>query len=183
MYPPSMGAPKSSQYPKLSTTPTALPKSPRMKQYPPSAYSSQGGMAGSQMATDYNYNSISSYSSGGTGSMYGSSDPGQMMNGDTSPITNTPPYSACSLSPGTPTTYQNGGSTVNNSWPYQGCSVNGYNDSSSSQLSNYSPSRPSPGYGGSSGYSSLQSGLWSSMGIGDGSSQVVPHADHSMKVG
>ena len=114
---------------------------------------------------DYNYNSYSNSS----GSIYQSSDQGQMMSGgDASPITNTSPYSACSLSPGsTPTTYQSA-SAVNNTWPYQGGNMGGgggggYSDSASSPYSAYSQSRHSTGYGSGSAhaYSSLNGGnMW-----------------------
>ena len=177
-----MSASKMGQYSKMSSASSSLSKSPRMKQYS-QQYSSQSGMAvGANMANDYNYNNISNYTS--SGSLYQSSDPSQLMSGDASPITNSSPYSACSLSPGsTPTTYQSG-SAVNNSWPYQGGAMAGYNDSVTSQLSGYSQSRQaSTGYGSSSGYTSLNGNMWGSMGMSEGTSQVVPHADHSMKVG
>ena len=184
MYPPGMSASKMNQYPKMSTTPSSLPKSPRMKQYT-QQYSSQSAMGvGSNMATDYNYNNISNYGNSTGSTLYQSSDQSQLMNGDTSPLTNNSPYSACSLSPGsTPTTYQNG-SGVNNSWPYQGGNVSGYSDSSTSQLSSYNsqtrqPAAAASGYGA---YTSLNNNLWGNMGMSDGTSQVVPHVDHSMKV-
>lgn len=185
-----MSAAKMGQYAKMSNAATSsLSKSPRMKQYG-QQYTSQSGMA-ANMATDYNYNNISNYSSTAGASIYQSSaDQSQLMSGEASPITNSSPYSACSLSPGsTPTTYQSG-SAVNNSWPYQGGAMTGYSDSSSSQYSGYSQSRQgSAGYASSSGagaYTSLNGGggnMWGSMGMTEGTSQVVPHADHPMKVG
>lgn len=184
MYPPGMTGSKMAQYPKMSTTPSSIPKSPRMKQYN-QQYSSQStgtGVAANMTPTDYNYNNLSSYNVN-TGPMYQTNDSTQLMNGDTSPITNNSPYSACSLSPGsTPTTYQNG-TTINNSWPYQTAGMTGYNDSSNSQLSSYSSRPGSNGYASSGGYSSMNGSMWGNMGMSEVTSQVVPHADHSMKVG
>lgn len=186
MYPQGLTGNKTNQYPKMSTAPSSMiAKSPRVKQYANQYGGNQNSLGvgtGSNMATDYNYNNISSYSNSSTGSMYQSPDPSQMaMNGDTSPITNNSPYSACSLSPGaTPTTYQEGNSTVNNTWPYQGATINGYSDSVN-QLSSYNQSRQtsSEGYGSSSVYSS--SSLWGSMA--GSSSGVASHPDHAIKVG
>lgn len=212
MYPTAGSNSKLSNYSKMNS-PTSVPKSPRMKQYSQSHYSSPVSMSvtggNSNMpsgGTDYNYNNISANGGYSVSSMYGQSngtDQSHMMNsgGDSSPINNTSPYSACSLSPGsTPTTnYQNGGSSsaVNNTWPYQSASLS-YNDTSSQQqqLSSYNQSRHSPTNtyntnGNSNPYSSLNGSMWGSMGtngvapISDSPSQMGQHTgvDHSMKVG
>ena len=155
-----------------------------------------GPMSGGPI--DYSYNNIGGYSVSSMYTQNNSTDPTQMLNGTTgtgtcdsaSPINNTSPYSACSLSPGgsTPTTYQNGGSSsvVNNTWPYQGAALN-YNDTST-----YNQNRQSPNntYNTSNPYSSLNSSMWGSMtsngGTSDSSSQIGQHtgtgAEHTMKV-
>ncbi|XP_066914238.1 uncharacterized protein [Clytia hemisphaerica] len=213
MYPTGSNS-KMSNYSKMNSPTSTVPKSPRMKQYNQSSYSSPSSMSVSAGSTggngsanmtgggalDYNYNNIgSTYNT--ASSMYnqqptnGGSDPNQMLNGDSSPINNASPYSACSLSPGsTPTTYQNGStsSVVNNSWPYQGAGMS-YNDASSQLASSYNPNRQSPNstYNTSNPYSSLNSGMWGTMGstgggVADQSSHMAQNAaataEHSMKV-
>jgi len=214
MYPTAGGNSKMSNYSKMNSPTSSVPKSPRMKQYSQSHYSSPASMSvtggSSNMlsgsATDYNYNNIAASGGYSVSSMYAQNngtDQSHMMNGggDSSPINNTSPYSACSLSPGsTPTTnYQNGGSSsvINNAWPYQSVGLS-YNDTSpqQQQLSSYNQSRHSPNntYNtsvNSNPYSSLNGSMWGSMGtngvasISDSPSQMGQHTgvDHSMKVG
>lgn len=200
MYPSNSNG-KMSNYSKVNSPTSSVSKSPRMKQYNQQSYSPQSSMpvnAGSNMSSvgpiDYSYNNIGPYSASSMYSQSNSTDPTtQMMNGavtgdSSSPINNTSPYSACSLSPGgsTPTTYQNGGSSsvVNNTWPYQGANLN-YNDTST-----YNQNRQSPN-NTYNAYSSLNSSMWANMtsngGATDSSSQITQHtgttAEHTMKVG
>lgn len=206
MYPSSSNG-KMSNYSKVNSPTSSVTKSPRMKQYNQQTYSSQSSMPVNAVASnmssggpiDYSYNNIGGYNASSMYNQSNTTDPTtQMMNGATtvtgdssSPINNTSPYSACSLSPGgsTPTTYQNGGSSsvVNNTWPYQGASLN-YNDTPA-----YNQNRQSPNntYNASNPYSSLNSSMWGSMtsngGATDSTSQIGQHTgtsvEHTMKVG
>ena len=181
-----MNQSKINQYPKLNVATNALPKSPRLKQYNTQNYPSANAInVPPNMTTDYSYNNIGNYGNPTSNSLYQTTDPTQLMNGDSSsPITNNSPYSTCSLSPGnTPTTFQNGSNAVNNSWPYQAGTIGTY-ETSPSQLSSYNSSRVCNGdYGTSGAYSSLTNHLWGNMGLTEASTQVVPHSDHPMKVG
>ena len=165
-------------YSKMNGAASSGKQTPRMKQQYQYSGSVTQGMGNTGMSTDYSYQSLSNAYTNNNNTLYGN-DPTQIMNGDTSPLANTSPYSACSLSPGTPTSYQNG--TVNNSWPYHQGSLNNYNDNSSSQLLSQNRQVPN-GYGSTSTYTTLTNGIWNGMGMGENSSQVVPHGDHSMKV-
>eukprot|EP00794_Sanderia_malayensis_P008905 gene8905-9856_t len=175
--------------------PSPSKANPRLKQSY-NQYSGTGvqGMGNTAMSPDYSYQSMNAYNNNNNNSIY-ASDPSQMINDETSPIANTSPYnnSACSLSPGTPTSYQNG--TVNNSWPYHQASMNSFADTTTTQMLSHGQNRqgsavaaPAVGVYGSNNnnnntYATLTNGIWNGIGMGDSSSQVVPHAEHSMKVG
>ena len=174
---------KVTPYTKMNgSIPSPSKTTPRLKQ--PYQYSNQSAqnMGNTTMSPDYTYQTLGAYNNNNNNTIYGS-DPSQMMSEDTSPIANTSPYnnSACSLSPGTPTSYQNG--TVNNSWPYHQASLSSFSEASTQMLSHGQSRPPSGGYGSSNTYATLTNGMWSGMGLGDSSSQVVPHGEHSMKVG
>eukprot|EP00112_Aurelia_sp_Birch-Aquarium-sp1_P006912 Seg1755.2 transcript_id=Seg1755.2/GoldUCD/mRNA.D3Y31 product="hypothetical protein" protein_id=Seg1755.2/GoldUCD/D3Y31 len=178
---------KITPYTKMNgSIPSPSKTTPRLKQ--PYQYSSPGAqsLGSSTMSPDYTYQSLGGYNNNNNNnnnnSIYGS-DPSQLMSDEASPIANTSPYnnSACSLSPGTPTSYQNG--TVNNSWPYHQPSMSSFSETSSQMLSHVQSRPPSGGYASSNTYATLTNGMWNGMGLGESSSQVVPHGEHSMKVG
>jgi len=182
MYHPNVPG-KMTPYTKMNgSIPSPSKTTPRLKQ--PYQYSSPTAqtLGSTNMSPDYTYQTLGAYNNNNNNTIYGS-DPSQMMNEDASPIANTSPYnnSACSLSPGTPTSYQNG--TVNNSWPYHQPSLNNFNEGSSQMLTHAQSRPPSGGYATGNTYATLTNGMWSGMGLGDSSSQVVPHGEHSMKVG
>ncbi|XP_065659203.1 probable serine/threonine-protein kinase DDB_G0282963 isoform X2 [Hydra vulgaris] len=187
MYPSAINQTKMNHYPKLNVATNAAPKSPRLKQYctqnyPPATLNNIN--VPTNMSADYSYNNMTSYVNHASNSLYQTNDPTQLMNGDSSsPITNNSPFSTCSLSPGnTPTTFQNGSNAVNNSWPYQ--AGTGSYETNPSQLSSYNANRVCNGDFGTNGaYSSLTNHMWGSIGLPEASSQIVPHSDHSMKVG